>query len=174
MSQDGYGPSLNCSSCRGRWRERSCPRSATSVHSVVADRTPNLPIETRTLCHWAIACILFLHGQDNWHPFNLCFFLSLHTYVFSCLCIPVSKISLRRRCWCSCNWTKTVEEHRLLYLIPPVLYVVSTKLSSLLKGNLQKYCTTVTAVLDRTNVKCYSRAVAFVPSTAEEQLDEQT
>jgi len=31
--------------------EHSCPRSAMAVHSVAVDRTPNLPIERRTLYH---------------------------------------------------------------------------------------------------------------------------
>ena len=47
--------SLNCASCRGGWGEHSCPRSATAIHSMTVDRTPNLPIERQTLYHWAIA-----------------------------------------------------------------------------------------------------------------------
>ena len=43
------GRSLKYASCRGGWGERSCPRSATAIHSVAADRTPNLPIGRRTL-----------------------------------------------------------------------------------------------------------------------------
>jgi len=35
---------LNCTSCRRGWSERSCPRSATAIHSVAVERTPNLPI----------------------------------------------------------------------------------------------------------------------------------
>jgi len=38
------------------WGERSCPRSATAIHSVAVDRTPNLPIERRKLYHWANRC----------------------------------------------------------------------------------------------------------------------
>jgi len=48
------GRSLNCASCRGGWGERSCPSSATAIHSVAVDRTTNLPIERLTLDHWAI------------------------------------------------------------------------------------------------------------------------
>jgi len=36
------GRSLNCASCWGSWGERSCPGSATAIHSVVVDRTPKL------------------------------------------------------------------------------------------------------------------------------------
>jgi len=43
------GRSLKCASCRGGWGERSCPRSVTAIHSVAADRPPNLPIGRRTL-----------------------------------------------------------------------------------------------------------------------------
>jgi len=43
------GRSLICASWRGGWGECSCPRSATAIHSVAVDRTPNLPIERRTL-----------------------------------------------------------------------------------------------------------------------------
>jgi len=49
------GRSLNCASFWGSWGERSCPRSGTAIHSVTVDRPPNLPIERRTLYHWAIA-----------------------------------------------------------------------------------------------------------------------
>jgi len=49
------GRSLNCASCRGGWGERSSLRSATTNHSIVVDRTPNLRIERRTLYHSAIA-----------------------------------------------------------------------------------------------------------------------
>jgi len=35
--------------------ERSCPRSATAIHSVIADRVANLSLERQTLYHWAIA-----------------------------------------------------------------------------------------------------------------------
>ena len=49
------GRSLNCASCQGDWSERSCPRSASAIPSVVVDQTPNLPIERRTLHPWAIA-----------------------------------------------------------------------------------------------------------------------
>jgi len=45
------GQSLNCASCWGDWGERSCPRSATAIHSVAVDRTPNLPIRRRTLTY---------------------------------------------------------------------------------------------------------------------------
>ena len=40
--------------CRGGWGERSCPRSATAIHSVAADRTRDISIEKRTLYHWTI------------------------------------------------------------------------------------------------------------------------
>jgi len=48
---------LKCASYRGSWGGRSCPRSATEIHSVAVDRTPNfpIPIEGRILYHWAIA-----------------------------------------------------------------------------------------------------------------------
>jgi len=49
---------LNCASCRGGWVERSCPRSATTIHSAAVDRSPNLPLEGRTLYYWAIAAQL--------------------------------------------------------------------------------------------------------------------
>ena len=49
------GWSLNCASWQDGWGEHSCPRSATAIDSVAVDRTPNLPIERRTLFHWAIA-----------------------------------------------------------------------------------------------------------------------
>jgi len=48
------GRSLNIVPCRSVWGERSCPRSATAIHSVAVGRTSNLPIWW-TLCHWAIA-----------------------------------------------------------------------------------------------------------------------
>jgi len=35
--------------------QHSCPRSATAVHLVAVYRTPNLPIERRTIYHWASA-----------------------------------------------------------------------------------------------------------------------
>ena len=38
---------------RGDWGERSCPRSATAIHSVAVNRTHNLPTGRRTLYHWA-------------------------------------------------------------------------------------------------------------------------
>jgi len=46
---------LKYASYRGSWGERSCPRSATAIHSVSVNRTNNLPIERWTLHHWAIA-----------------------------------------------------------------------------------------------------------------------
>jgi len=49
------GRSLNCASCRGGWGKRSCPKSATAIHSVAVDRPSNFPIERRTLYHWATA-----------------------------------------------------------------------------------------------------------------------
>jgi len=33
------GRSLNCASCRGGWGERSCPRSATAIHSMAGSNT---------------------------------------------------------------------------------------------------------------------------------------
>jgi len=49
------GQSTNFASCRGGRGKRSCPMSATEIHSV--GRTPNLSIEGRTLCHWIIAAV---------------------------------------------------------------------------------------------------------------------
>jgi len=51
------GRSLKFASCRGGWGERSCPRSATAIHSVFVDQTPNLPIGRRTLYHRTIAVL---------------------------------------------------------------------------------------------------------------------
>jgi len=48
---------MNFYSCRYSSGERPCPRSATALHSVVVDQTPNLPTERRTLYHWAIAAL---------------------------------------------------------------------------------------------------------------------
>ena len=36
-----------------RYSDSLSGRSATAIHSVPVDRTPNLPIERRTLYHWA-------------------------------------------------------------------------------------------------------------------------
>jgi len=52
-----------------------------------------------------------------------------------------------------------------------LLYVMSASSHSWPKGNLQEYYTTTTAVRGSTNVKCYTTAVVFVPSTAKELLD---
>jgi len=46
------GRSLKFASYRGGWGERSFPRSATEIPSVVVDRIPNLPIGRRTQHHW--------------------------------------------------------------------------------------------------------------------------
>ena len=54
--------------------------------------------------------ILFLHSQHSWH---LC--RQLATYALSCLCILVSKSAWRRRYRYTCNWTKTIEEHIIVF-----------------------------------------------------------
>jgi len=36
--------SLTFAFCRGSWCERSCSRSATTIHSVAVDRTPSFSI----------------------------------------------------------------------------------------------------------------------------------
>ena len=54
--------------------------------------------------------ILFLHSQHNWH---LC--RQLATYSLSCRCILVFKSGWRHRCRCPCNWTKTTEEHIIVF-----------------------------------------------------------
>ena len=46
--------SLKFASYRGGWGERSRPRSATAIHTAAVGRTPNLPIERRTLHHWLV------------------------------------------------------------------------------------------------------------------------
>jgi len=45
------GRSLKFASCRVGLGECSYPRTVTAIHLVVVDRTPNLPIERRTLYH---------------------------------------------------------------------------------------------------------------------------
>jgi len=42
FKQLAAGQSLKFASCRGGWDEPSYPRSATAIHSVAVDRTPNL------------------------------------------------------------------------------------------------------------------------------------
>ena len=44
------GRGLNCASCRGSW-------TLLPKERCVVNRTPNLPIEMRPLCHWAIAAL---------------------------------------------------------------------------------------------------------------------
>jgi len=44
------GRSLNCASCRGG-EQHSCPRSATEIHSVAVDRTPNWEADTLPLSY---------------------------------------------------------------------------------------------------------------------------
>jgi len=48
-------PMPEIASYRGSWSERSCPRSATALHSVSVNWTHNLPVLRRKLHHWAIA-----------------------------------------------------------------------------------------------------------------------
>jgi len=43
------GQSLKIASCRGGWGVRTCSRSATAIHSMAVDWTPNLPNERWTL-----------------------------------------------------------------------------------------------------------------------------
>jgi len=43
--------SLNNAFCRGDCGERSCPWSATAIHSVAVDRTHNLSVDSRILYH---------------------------------------------------------------------------------------------------------------------------
>ena len=70
--QSAAGLSLNCASCRCGLDESFCPRSATEIHSVVMDRTPNLPTGRRTLYHWANAVLkcftafLFRNEKKTW------------------------------------------------------------------------------------------------------------
>ena len=45
------GRSLKFASCRVGLGECSYPRTVTAIHLVAVDRTPNLPIERRTLYH---------------------------------------------------------------------------------------------------------------------------
>ena len=52
------GRSLDWASSRGGWDERSCPRSATAIHSVAVDRTPDLPIWRWTLNHCHRFCVV--------------------------------------------------------------------------------------------------------------------
>ena len=52
------GRSLKFAPYQGCWGERSCPTSATAIHSVVMRRTASLTIERRTLHHRAIAAPL--------------------------------------------------------------------------------------------------------------------
>ena len=40
-------------SCQGSWCACSCSRSATAIHSVSVNWTPNLPVERQSLYHWA-------------------------------------------------------------------------------------------------------------------------
>ena len=56
-------------------------------------------------------CFCFvLHSQHNWY---LC--RQLATYALSCLCILVCKSAWRHGCRCLCNWTKTIEEHIIVF-----------------------------------------------------------
>jgi len=57
--QSAAGRSPKCASCQGGWGERSCPRSATAIHSVAADRTANLPIGRRTLKPLCYCSVVF-------------------------------------------------------------------------------------------------------------------
>ena len=54
----GGGRSMNNTPRQDGWGERSSPRSATVIHSVAEDRTPNLRIGRRTHYHWAMTIIL--------------------------------------------------------------------------------------------------------------------
>ena len=68
MTQLAAGRTLEFASCRGVWGERFCPRSATAIHSVAVDRTPNLSIGRRTLYHWAIAAFGLLPKELRFEP----------------------------------------------------------------------------------------------------------
>jgi len=74
-------------------------------------------------------CFCFaLYSQRNWH---LC--RQLATYALSCLCILVSKSAWRHVCRCPCNWTKTIEEHIIVFCTWYLRnYVISAKLLPLL------------------------------------------
>ena len=54
--------------------------------------------------------ILFLHSQHSWH---LC--RQLATYALSYLCILLSKRAWRHRYRCTCNSTKTIEQHIIVF-----------------------------------------------------------
>jgi len=58
---------LKFDSCRGGWAERSRLSSATAIHSVAVDRTPNLPTESRKL-----SCYIYRRPRlFNEFDFNL-------------------------------------------------------------------------------------------------------
>jgi len=48
-------PTPEIYSLPGQFGWWSCPRSTTASHSVSVSRSHNLPVERRTLYHWAIA-----------------------------------------------------------------------------------------------------------------------
>ena len=87
------GRNLNCASCRGGWGERSCPRNA-AIHPVAVDRTPNLPVERRTLYHWAmppplniLTCVIIAALLTNVSKFS-CSCILLRSEIPSGMCAP--------------------------------------------------------------------------------------
>ena len=96
------GLSLNCASCRGNWGECSFPRSATAIHSVAVDRTPNLPTGRRTLYHWAIATPYLLDMQPT------------RTYWTCSLSIPIG------------HAVKLKEERDTIKMVLQMLFICST------------------------------------------------
>jgi len=54
----GGRPKLELSSSPGRLRWTLLPRRATAIHSVAVARKHNLPVERRTIYHWAITAPL--------------------------------------------------------------------------------------------------------------------
>jgi len=62
------GRSLKLAPGRGDFGWTLLPRSAAAIHSATVDRIPNLPIERRTLYHWAIAApFAFIHFNQKSH-----------------------------------------------------------------------------------------------------------
>jgi len=75
--------SLKFASCRGGWGECSCPRSATAIHSVTVDQTPNLGIERG--------------GPITTELLPPATFAAIHSFSSSLFCIITGKCAARKR-----------------------------------------------------------------------------
>jgi len=63
-----------------------------AIHSVAVNRTPNLPIERRTLCHWAIAAPI--SAYESWHYFIWRY--EKHDKIITVLCVDVNTEDLQK------------------------------------------------------------------------------